>query len=175
MKKVLFIILITLILGACSQTETNTISSATENMPESMPEDFNFSVQFGMGKKNEINTFEGIVTKDLITDGTATAEITLTEKEMSKVYEEMREVNIVELNNFTPESVNGTICIQDPHGEDEWKITFNNETITHFLSLKYCEPTNDARKLIQLRNYVLKIIKNKDEYQALPDSKGRYQ
>ncbi|MGP4108894.1 hypothetical protein [Virgibacillus sp. L01] len=182
MKKLLFIILITLILGACSQTDTNsgesdtnTTSSATENMPRKMPENFNFSVQFGMAKKNEINTFEGIVTKDLIADGTATAEITFTDAEMRKIYKKVKEINIDELTKFTPEPVNGSICTQEPHGEDEWKIVINDETITRFLSLKYCEPTNDAKKLIQLRNYVLKIVKSKDEYQVLPDVEGWYE
>lgn len=190
-----FIILITFILGACSQTEgnvggsdanteemdtntmepdTNETSSAPNTMPKDMPEDFNFSVQYGVTKKNEVNTFEGTATKDLIEDGTATAEINFTEEEMNKIYEKMKEINIVEKKKFTPEPVNGTVCAQEPHEEDDWKITINGETITHFVSGGYCEPTNDAKQMIQLRNYITKIVKSKDAYRALPNSRGGY-
>lgn len=76
---------------------------------------------------------------------------------------------------LTPEPVNGTVCVQEPHEEDEWKITFSGETIKHFISGGYCEPTNGAKQLVKLRNYVFNIVKSKDEYKALPETKGAYQ
>lgn len=178
-------ILFTFVLIACNQLNkdsnevgdlrSNETASTIQTMPEDMPNDFGFSIQFGVGKNNEINTFEDTVTKDLITDGTAKADVTLTDREMDEIYEEMKEVNIVETKKFTPEPKNGTICTQEPHEEDEWKITVNGETITHSVSGTYCEPTNDAKQLIELRNYVFSIIRSKEEYIELPESKGGYQ
>lgn len=64
LKKIL-LFLIAFILGACSQVPSNTNSSkfdideadsATQIMKQNMPDDFDFSIQFGVGKKNEINT-----------------------------------------------------------------------------------------------------------------------
>ena len=49
-----------------NEISQNVSNSTTQNIPEEMPNDFNFSIQFGVQKKNEINTFEGTVTKDLI-------------------------------------------------------------------------------------------------------------
>lgn len=144
-------------------------------MQKDMPSDFDFSIQFDVQKKNEINTFEGTVTKDLIADGTAKTELILNEEEMKNIYEKMQEINIAETKKFTPEPINGTVCMQAPYGEDEWKIMINGETITHLISGEYCEPTKDAKQLIELRNYVFTIIKSKDEYKSLPESNGGYQ
>lgn len=55
-----------------------------------MPDDFNFSIHFGVQKRNEINTFDGTVTKDLIADGTATTELTLTKDEMKDIYKKCK-------------------------------------------------------------------------------------
>ena len=174
MKKLSFILtllLFSVVLVGC-QDGTN---STTQNMPENMPSDFDFSIQFGVQKKNEINTFNGTVTKDLIADGTATTKLSLTEEEMKDIYEKMKEMNISETKKFTPKSLSGTICMKEPYEEDEWKIMINGETITHLISGKYCEPTNDAKQLIDLRMYIFNIIKSKDEYKLLPESKGGYQ
>ena len=63
-----------------NEISKNVPTLTTKNMPKDMPNDFDFSIQFGVQKKNEINTFEGTVTKDLIADGTVTTEVILTEK-----------------------------------------------------------------------------------------------
>ncbi|MFB5089609.1 hypothetical protein PGC35_20905 [Psychrobacillus sp. PGGUH221] len=158
-----------------NEISKNVTNSPTKKMTKDMPSDFDFSIQFGVQKKNEISTFEGTVTKDLIADGTATTELILTEEEMKDIYENMPEINIAETKEFTPEPINGTVCMQQPYGEDEWKIIINGETLTHLISGEYCEPTNDAKQLIELRNYVFNIIKSKDEYKSLPESDGGYQ
>lgn len=158
-----------------NEISQNASNSTTQNIQEEMPNDFNFSIQFGVGKKNEINTFDGTVTKDLIADGTVITALTLTEEEMQNVFNKMKEINIAETKEFIPKSINGTVCEVEPYEEDEWKIIINGETITHSFSGKYCEPTNDAKQLIELRNYVFKIIKSKDEYKSLPASTGGYE
>lgn len=49
-----------------------------------------------------------------------------------------------------------------------------DETITQLISVEYCEPTNEAEQLIELRDYVFNIINSKGEYKSLPKSKGGY-
>ena len=126
------LILLSIVLFACQPKGEEQINK--EGMPEEMPSDFNFSIQFGIQKKNEINTFEGKLTKDLIADGVATGDLILTEDEMEEIYERMREIKIAEPKDFTPEPVNGEVCTQEPHEEDEWIIVVNRETLTHSIS-----------------------------------------
>lgn len=172
-----FVFLSVVLLG-CKQSDNggskNATNSITLNMPKDMPDDFGFSIQFGVEKKNEINTFEWTVTKDLIVDGTASTELVLTRDELQEIYKKMQEMNIFETKDFTPKPINGTVCMQEPHEDDEWKIIINGQTLTYGISGEYCEPTNDAKQLIDLRNYVFTLIKSKPEYQSLPASNGGY-
>lgn len=75
-------------------------------MPEEMPADFDFLVRYGYGEvtKNEINTYQDSVVKDLIMNGTATADITLTEDEMRSIYERMRGIHIMGKLELVPSS-----------------------------------------------------------------------
>ncbi len=182
MKRFLLLfIVIGLMLAGCSKNSTtqgdspsNEPDSTIQAMPKAMPNDFGFSVLFGIGKKNEINTFNETVTKDLIEDGTTTVDIALTEEEMNEVYERMKEINIKETKELVPKPINDSICSQEPYEEDEWKITINGETITHSVSGTYCEPTDDAKQLLELRKFVFSKIKSKEQYIGLPGSKGGY-
>lgn len=78
------------------------MASQDAGMAAVMPKDFNFMVRFGYGDviKNEINTFQGTVTKDLITKGTATAHLQFTQDEMREIYGRMREIHIMAPKKF---------------------------------------------------------------------------
>lgn len=157
------VFIIVLFASSCNEKENN--------MPKEMPSDFNFLVQFGVQSKNEINTFENIVIKDLIEEGTVSTEISFTEEEMKKIYQKMREINILDPEELKPEKTN---CVQTPYEEDKWKIELNNETNTLYWTGEYCEITDYAQQLFELRNYILDIVKSKDEYKKLPEAKGGY-
>ncbi|TFB22892.1 hypothetical protein E3U55_06535 [Filobacillus milosensis] len=163
MKKLWMIILITVVLTACGTASGN-------SMPEAMPEDFNFSVKFGVSSKNQVNTYTDTITKDLIANGTATADLTLTDEEMQDIYKKMREINIMEEKDLIPD----TNCGQEPHTDDSWKITIKGETITHEWTESYCELTDDARKLYDLRQEIWQLVRSKDEYKQLPKAEGGY-
>jgi len=62
------------------ENQVNEIIEQQNLMPQEMPEDFDFMVRFGYGEvtKNEINTYQDTVTKDLVVKGTATADIAFT-------------------------------------------------------------------------------------------------
>lgn len=147
---------------------------ALENkMPEEMPSVFSFSVRFGYGEvnKNEINTFQNTFTKDLIMNGTATTEIIFTKDEMRSIYEEMREVNIMGAKDLVPSNNN---CSRKPFSEDSWELLINGQTKTFSWSDKYCEPTSDAKQLLELRKYIQKIVESKEAYLLMPKAKGGY-
>jgi len=70
-----------------------------------MPQDFNFILKYGIGAKNVLDTSGGTFTKDLISAGTRTAELSLTGKEMQGIYEEMERINIFSyFEKFSPKS-----------------------------------------------------------------------
>ncbi|WP_435171403.1 hypothetical protein [Paenibacillus glycanilyticus] len=141
-------------------------------MPEDMPEDFRFSVSFGYGEdhKNEINTYNHTVTKDLVTKGTATTALSFSNDELQSIYGKMKEIAVLDEKQF-PRKGN---CSQTPSSTDSWKITVNGETKTLSWTNEYCDMTKDAKDLLELRSYIQKIVEGKDAYKALPAAEGGY-
>jgi hypothetical protein len=157
----LFLVLI-IFLVSCNQ-QANT-------MPEKMPDDFNFSVRYGITSKNEINTFESTVTKDLVTNGTITTDSKLSANEMINIYNQMREINILKDSKLVSDSN----CRRTPYSEDQWKINMNGKITSFKWSNENCVITEEAKNLEDLREFVLNIVKNKTEYKRLPEAAGGY-
>lgn len=66
---------------------------------QKIPEDFNFSLTYGTYGNQKIDTFNNVVVKDLVEDGTIEASISLTKKEKQAIYGEMMKIDIMgELN-----------------------------------------------------------------------------
>lgn len=176
MKQLLLILLIaSFLITGCGIDQTNILKEGDQElntMPVTIPDDFDFIVRFGVGSKNEINTLHNIFTKDLVKDGTVTIDMKFTNEEMSLIYEKMRELNIVALKHLVAEDTN---CIRTPYGEDTWEIYLNGEIKKISWSSKYCEIPNDIKKLIHLRDFVIEIVKNKNEYKMIPEANGAYQ
>ncbi|SFF06780.1 hypothetical protein SAMN05216378_4955 [Paenibacillus catalpae] len=141
-------------------------------MPEEKPADFQFSVSFGYGEvnKNEINTYENTVTKDLITKGTATADLVFSNDELQSIYSQMKDMNIMGEKQFPKQRS----CSQTPSSTDSWKVTVNGETKSFSWTNEYCDITKDAEQLKELRTYIWQIVEGKDSYKALPEAEGGY-
>ena len=58
-----------------------------QQMPKKMSDDFGFYVYYGINSKNVIDSFNGLVVKDLIAAGTAGAHFT--KEELQSIYDQM--------------------------------------------------------------------------------------
>ncbi|OAB45578.1 hypothetical protein PBAT_11695 [Paenibacillus antarcticus] len=163
----LFVLL--LIITGCSKD----VKINTNTMPQSLPADFDFMVSFGYGEvtKNEINTYQDTVVKDLVINGTATANMTFTVDEMRIIYEKMREINIMGTKDLVPTNQN---CGKKPFSKDRWKISVNGVTKELTWSEEYCDVTSDAQELLELRTFIQDIVADKDAYKELPQAEGGY-
>lgn len=104
MNKLCLLLLAVLLLNGCSTDKEAERAAGQNVMPQEMPGDFDFLVRYGYGEatKNEINTYQDIVVKDLIMNGTATANVTLTGDEMRSIYDQMKEINIIGTMELVP-------------------------------------------------------------------------
>ncbi|MCR8660642.1 hypothetical protein [Paenibacillus endoradicis] len=154
--------------------EQGTVVEEQYNMPKEMPDDFDFSVSFGYGEstKNEINTFNDSVTKDLITKGIATAEIKFTLEEMDSIYEKMREMNIMEMKGVPLAKLG---CQSIPFNEDNWEISIDGKTNTLTWTDKHCDVSEEASQLLELRLFIQHIVEEKETYKQLPTAVGGYE
>jgi len=183
MKRILYALLVTLwVVTGCSNDSDSVIGNNGKlvevdkqepDMPLEMPSDFNFMVSFGYGgvSKNVIDSYKGTVTKDLISNGSATTNIVFTRVELREIYDKMRAIDIMKPKEMPKEGG----CNQIPSGEDRWEITINGNTKTFSWTDRYCELTEDANQLLELRNFIQHMIESKDAYKALPEAVGGYE
>jgi hypothetical protein len=138
--------------------------------------DFNFTLRYGIMAKNEINTFEGTVTKDMVTERPIKINLRLTEAEMKAIYRKM-----VEIDFFSYPEV---FRIEVPADSPTHLVT---PASSYFFTVQYDSQTKRVRwiddtlnpdikadRLRELILYIRGIVENKKEYRELPPARGGY-
>jgi hypothetical protein len=150
-----------LVLSACN--------SASEVLREEKPNDFAFSLKYGVTASNELNTYDNTYTKDLVVDGTETTDMVLSNEEIEVIYEKFRSADVLSL----PEEKGGSPCTE-PYNRYELSMTVDGEEY----NLKWdtsCESTA-LNRWEETMNFINReIIYPKDEYQSLPEPTGGYE
>ena len=161
-RLIILVFISLLLVAGCDNTQ--------EVMTEEMPEDFNFSLTYGTYGKKKIDTFQDIVVKDLVEDGTIEANIALTNEEKQAIYDEMYNMNIMgdlDLNK-------GRECEVKPPSITKWVIKMNGE-MKKISYESYCDYPPDVLNLIKLEDFIHTLVSSKKEYLDLPASNGYYE
>jgi hypothetical protein len=138
------------------------VVKADYQMPKAMPADFAFRVNFGFDGKSEINTFTNTFTKDILKDGKVSGKFTFTE-------DEMKELNVVERKKLSPLIKKWG---EKPVKQEIWEIRLDGHYIyLHVKEFASRKPTDDAQKLFKLRQRIFEMVKQKKEYQRLPEAR----
>jgi hypothetical protein len=159
----MFIFTVSFAMVSCS----NEMSVKPHN---AMPEDFNFSLTYGSYGKEKIDTFKDVVVKDLVEEGTIEVSISLTEEEMKGIYNEMMQINIMGELDLDKDKE----CHSEPQRFSSWNIQMDGKTKFYSFN-SYCDYPEDVLKLLNLEEYIHNIVSLKEEYKALPESRGAYQ
>jgi hypothetical protein len=147
------------------------LPKSENQLSSSMPKDFNFVFNYGVGAKNQLDTSKGQYTKDMVIEPSITASLKLTNEEMNKIYEEMKKINILTYpDNFSPK----TNMMQTPFYTYSIKIIADGREKNIFWEDQYAAKTKDAVQLRKLFNKIIEILINKDEFKKLPGAKGGY-
>jgi hypothetical protein len=146
---------------------------STENLNETshkeMPEDFNFTLSYGVMGKQKIDTFEDLVVKDLVEDGLIEANISFTDQEMNEIHSKMMEINIMGELDLNKDNS----CSSEPEIISIWTIQMKGETKS-FNYISFCDVSNDIESLRKLENFITNLMEQKDAYKKLPPSNGTY-
>lgn len=140
-----------------------------------MPVDFHFKMSYGVGSKNEIDTFQGVYTKDLVLDGVAQIELVFTNEERDRIYEEMKKIDLlVRSKKVTNQDKDGSYCGSDPVEATIISMVVNGKTHEVSWTTDNCQ----TQDLLELEGFVdfihEKLIVTKKEYQKLPSETGGY-
>jgi hypothetical protein len=135
--------------------------------PHNPPADFNFIFRYGVGAKNELNTFSQTYTKDMVMDPPVTVGFKLTDDEIAGVNKKMNDLKVFGINEASTEkNVMVTPC-------SNYYFKAQIGFFVKELSWDGCHgKIND--ELQQFTDYIIKIIEAKEEYKKLPSPKGGY-
>ena len=161
--------------GTMDQLQRKWFGESQIVVPQSTEKDFNFILKYGIGAKNEIDTFNGNTTKDLIAAGSTTMDLELTAAELFSIEKQMREINIL---NYP-----------DKYEPDPSRYVTPN--ITYYLIINMDGKTKKIQwedyncygewlepvEATQLRNVfknIIMTIEQKEKYKKLPQAVGGY-
>lgn len=146
-------------------------SSANNRLPNEKPKDFNFTLNYGVNAKNQLNTTNGQYTKDMVNEPSVTTNLKISDEEMKSIYLEMKRVNILHYpDNFNPKSN----MLQTPFQTYSLKIIFNGKEKNIYWKDESVSEAKEAVQLRQLFTRIQEIVVNKEEYKKLPAAKGGY-
>jgi len=135
----------------------------------------NLIFKYGVTAKNILNTFDCTYQKDMILDPPVITNLKLTEEELDSIFVIMQSIEFFKYpDTFYIDVQNDTIGVITPsskyyffvENDSIWKELFWNDSIIN--------PDASAEKLRYLNNYIIDIIKSKEEYKVLPEPRGGY-
>lgn len=134
----------------------------------------NIVFRYGYDYRNELNTFNGTFTKDLVIDGTATTRLILSQEELNQIQSKLSDIGFYDFPNIFPST--GVVT---PRADYYLKVQ-NGSTVNEVTW--YSDSFNDANTgpqqvesdLNQLYSLITGMIEGKLEYKLLPTANGAY-
>jgi len=133
--------------------------------------DFELLFRYGVGAKNELNTFNGTYTKDMVIDPSITIDLTLTVAEKWQIMNKINSIDFFNLPSSFP--INPHMWVT-PQTDYYLKVQNGSETNEVSWNANSLIEDNIEKNLEQLITYLLEIIENKAVYKALPIPRAGY-
>ena len=154
-----FVIFFFMMIG-CSTT-TDTEKSHDEQFVE---------VHLQYGFVDEVNTFEGTFTKDLVMDGSITVGFWLSKEDQESIKELADQISFFSIPNNIP-AMPGMAISPDP-SPDRLRIRFGDLDNTVIWSYPEDPENTEFKKVIELSNHIMSIVRNSEKYKTLPEARG---
>ena len=141
--------------------------------------DFNFVFRYGhyhVKVKNEMNTFIGTYTKDMVTESPITVKLCLTREDLDRIYRKMMEIEFFSYPEFFNVRQTGEVLGEGSHWYTFYlRVKKGTETKTVQWNSRYVVSGNeDYDRLKELANLICEIVEAKPEYQRMPKPKSGY-
>lgn len=146
--------------------------------PQPAVSDFDFVFKYGYGAVpvNELDTFNGTYTKDMILEPSITVNLTLTPEEKTQIRQKMEEIDFFSYPDryevIVPPGSPGSMVTPYP----SYYFMVKDGTIIKELlwgdSIRNADA--QATELRRLIAFIQNIIESKEEYKRLPPTKGGY-
>ena len=137
--------------------------------------DFNLKLRYGIGARNELNTFQDTYTKDLILDGAVTTRFVLSEAEFEQIKDKMIEIDFFSYpETFTVLRTDTIVVSIEPHATYDFEVKYNSSIKRLHWDDGIISNDQRAAGLRELIRLIQNIIEAKPEYRQLPPARGGY-
>ena len=135
---------------------------------------FDILFRYGISARNELNTFDGTFTKDLILDSTRTTSFVLSETELDSIAEDLSAADIFSYPDTFVVQTGDTAVFITPHQTYILKIRQGNTWKEVYWEDSLIAPDPRAGRLRQTFNAIRALVESKPEYKKLPPARGGY-
>jgi hypothetical protein len=175
MKRALLIIVSAIILLSGAAGCASIATSGEEAGDNPQKSDFNFILKYGTYARNEIDTFQGTYTKDMIMAPSITIELVLSLEEMDAIYQKMVAIDFFNYPDDFKVNITGDIIgIVTPYPSYYFKVEYASGVKELRWEDEITNPDVKADKLRELIDFIRDIVESKAEYQALPEPRSGY-
>jgi len=139
--------------------------------------DFNILLRFGVGGRNELNTFQNTYTKDLISDGIVTVSLVLSDRELQTVKEKLIEIGFFSYPDSLPVSPADSFLVAiEPHASNQIRVKNQSMVKTVFWNDTIVPSYTDIRRknLQEIIAFIANMISQRPEILNLPPARGGY-
>jgi hypothetical protein len=159
---------------SCGQPEQDT--SLESGTPVADTSNFNFVFKYGVTLRNELDTFNGTYTKDMILAPLITINLRLTGEELNQILAKMEEIDFFSYPDVFEVEVppGGTVTVVTPYNKYYFKVRYGSDTKELRWDDEIRNPDEQANRLRELVNLIRSIIESKEEHKSLPEPKGGY-
>jgi len=137
---------------------------------------FNLIFKYGVGARNELNTFNGTYTKDMILDPPITVNLSLSHEELGRIYQKMIEIDFLNYPDRFSVSVpfGGPVVNMTPHSSYYFRVEYDSKVKELWWNDDMINRDEKAEKLRELIRLIIDIIESKEDYRELPSPRGGY-
>jgi hypothetical protein len=144
-------------------------SSATEiDTAEHIPQFVEIQLQYGF--VDELNTFQGTFTKDLVMDGSVTVTFWLSKADQQAILAKAEELDFFNLPDRMPAP--SGVGIQPDPSPDRLRIRTTDEDKTVEWSYPLDPDNASANAIRELSEFIMGIVRQSPVYKTLPDPRG---
>jgi hypothetical protein len=137
---------------------------------------FNFIFKYGVNAQNELDTFDGTYTRDMISDPSVTVRLILSQDEFDQILKKMEDINFFNYPDvFRIDISSGDqYKIVTPYNTYYFKVEYGSTVKELRWEDRVLNENKEADRLRELIVLIRNIIESREEYKNLPEPKGGY-
>ncbi len=170
-KLALLAILLSGMIGVVTYTQGRQ-KTQSPDAEQSISISFNLIFKYGVGARNELNTFDGTFTKDMIVDDPITIPLELTSAELEGVRQKIDELNL-----FKEQEAYQGDTFTLVHPCSNYDLYVESGGVQKRLMWDCEKPVSNSSENAALDTftaYIRSIVESKEAYKKLPEPQGGY-